>query len=365
MSRFPQIVAVAVALLSLTAGAAAQGHVEASRTAILRAAPDRTAAEVGRLAEGDRLNLIRPEQTDSFYEVRVAATSTAWVSRYTVRVNDGAVPLTLPAGGGGGAPAVTGGGAAEQAWADFHLAVGRPRGFRELVREGYVAGYDPRLKIPAWVQYRLTAARSRDDAFPRSNAYDEDVAVHAEGRATTADYAGSGYAQGHMAPADDMRWSERAELESNLLSNMAPQIGSTFNGSVWKAIENRVRAWAEGRGDLTIVCGPVFEPVDALAPTPRQPATPRQVVYNVIGERGVAVPTGFFKIVIDQRDPDRPEILAFLLRHVETTPGPERTPETYLSSVDAIEAATGLDLLPGLRDDVETAVESVVPTRGW
>ena len=44
-----------------------------------------------------------------------------------------------------------------------------------------------------------------------------------------------------------------AELESNLLTTIAPQIGATYNGSIWKTIENRVRGWVIDREDLTVI----------------------------------------------------------------------------------------------------------------
>lgn len=37
----------------------------------------------------------------------------------------------------------------------------------------------------------------------------------------------------------------------------------------------------------------------------------------------------------------------------------------YLTSVDVIEALTGLDFLPNVSDDVEAEIESVVQVRLW
>ena len=49
------------------------------------------------------------------------------------------------------------------------------------------------------------------------------------------------------------RRSRITELHGNLLTNIAPQIGATYNGSIWKTIENRVRGWVIDREDLTVI----------------------------------------------------------------------------------------------------------------
>ncbi len=362
--RYHAIAAGLLALAFLATEANGQEFfVQASRTAIVRDDTNADADELLRLERGHQLNAVTGQQTDSFYNVFLPDGRTGWVSRFVVRLHAGRAPnappvaVMLDVGGG-----LT---EAERAFASFHLAIGKPKGHKELIREGYVVGYDPQLKIPLWVQYRLTKQRSEDNTFPRTDAFDEDAAIPPQARATLDDYEGSGYARGHMAPAEDMRWSESAEAESNLLTNIAPQVGPTFNGSVWKTIENRVRGWVKDRNDLTIICGPVFEARDAQVEITRQPDTNRQMVYNIIGGNDVAVASAFFKIVIDMRDMENPNVLGFLVTHFETETPAERDIETYLTSIDDIELATGLDFLTNLPETVQTAIESVTPTAAW
>lgn len=364
----PRCLLMLVAVLwTFTTGAMAQTfHVEASRTAIVREQPDADSLELLRLERGQRLNCVTSHQTDAYYNVFLPDGQTGWVSRYRVRLREG---LTAEAPAAPAAPGLAEGmTASEREWSAFHLQVGAPGGYEVLIRPGYIAGYDPRLKIPVWVQYRLTKARSLDDTFERSNAFREDSEVHIDGRATLDDYAEAApeYVRGHMAPADDMRWDETAERRSNLLTNIAPQIGATYNGSVWKTIETKAQQWAEARGAVTIICGPVFEAGPATTPIADQPETPRQVRYNVVGEHDVAVPTAFYKIVIDATDPDHPDVIAFLVRHMLTETGsPERKPETWLTSVDEIERLTGLDFLTALPEPVQREIESRTAERLW
>jgi len=347
-------------MFSIVPGFGQEFYVEASRNAIVRSDPDIDAQARLRLERGDQLNTVTDEQTNSYYNVFLPDGTTGWVSRYVVRLHSGGVPAplgdVLPDGGDG----LT---TRQREYAAFHLAIGKPRGYKEIIREGYAVGYDTRLKIPVWVQYRLTANRSEDNTFPRSNDFAEDAEVALQGRATLEDYASVSdrYARGHMAPADDMRWSEAAEEQSNLLTNIAPQIDPTYNGngSIWKTIENRVRRWVMDREDLTIICGPVFETRPHVHAIERQPGTERQMLFNVVGDNNVAVATSFFKIVVDMRHPQNPDVLAFLVPHIETVDGPERRVETYLSSIDRIEELTGLDFLTTLPEHIQANIEQI------
>jgi endonuclease G len=340
-------------------------YVEASRNAIVRDQPDKYAEPLLRLERGDQLNAVTDQQTNRFYKVFLPSGETGWVSSYVVRLYQGRAPEAPPVAV---MPDVDGGlSASEREYAEFHLAIGKPKGYKEIMREGYTLGYDPKLKIPVWVQYRLTRERSADNSFPRTDSFEEDAVFPPQARATLNDYAslGGDYVRGHMAPAEDMRWSESAEEQSNLLTNIAPQIGSTFNGSIWKTIENRVRGWVIDREDLTIICGPVFESLPNVQPIERQPQTERQRLCNVIGENDVAVPTAFFKIVIDMRNQQNPDLLAFLVPHIQTEAGPERRIETHLTSVDRIEELTGLDFLTNLPQNVQENIESVQAASPW
>ena len=55
------------------------------------------------------------------------------------------------------------------------------------------------------------------------------------GSAVLADYENSNYDRGHLVPAADMVFSEKAMSASFLLSNISPQEPS-FNRGIWKKI---------------------------------------------------------------------------------------------------------------------------------
>jgi endonuclease G len=104
-----------------------------------------------------------------------------------------------------------------------------------------------------------------------------------------------------MAPSADMRKSQIVMDECFLLSNIAPQVGIGFNQTIWRSLETRVRKWVANRGALTIIVGPAFA------------VKRRKVSYKVIGANAIAVPTHFFKIVVDANDENNISALVFLM----------------------------------------------------
>lgn len=367
-------------------------HVVASRRTVIRETASSSARDLARIDAGETLNCItdpatsQPEQRERFYRVRLVDGREGWASAFNVRIERGVAPGTAT-----GITAAAGGPLAHHAG-----LVGLPRGYFELANDGYIVGYDPRLKIPAWVQYRLTREDIATDR-PRSNAFGPDDRVPTPGQSTPADYAAAtswntwnalglqppqtgatAYVRGHLAPARDMARTDDIERSSYLLTNMAPMVHNGFNNGLWGSLENRVRQWVNDRGELTIIIGPVFmssprqidPPVSEAeraaaavqAVVMAQPPVARQVVYNVVGEGEVAVPTAMFKVIIDLRDPREPEVIAFLVPHFRRIGA---NLAEYLVSVRDIERMTGLDLLSELEDEIEQSVEAVRAPALW
>jgi endonuclease G len=155
----------------------------------------------------------------------------------------------------------------------------RPAG--PICREAYLVAYDAPVKIPAYVAYTLLPQNALG-CFPRTNAFVADASLGGTG-ATPADYAGTGYDKGHAAPDGDLSWSQIVEYESFLMTNMYPQHGS-LNRGIWKLLETSVRGWAvQQNRPFTIYVGAFYS-----------------TSTEYIG-KGVIVPNGYYKIVIDQQ----------------------------------------------------------------
>ncbi len=328
-------------------------YLEVRRSATIKAEPQKDAQIIERVQEGTLLELLdRGQQTNGYYHVNaVSVSGTGWVYRTLVRRRSGDIPQPT-------AEAVPQDPLADptlmltdeqRTFAARHLRIGKPQAVYERVREAYVLAQDGRLKISLWVQYELSQQDLQGTAT-RTDNFRADTSIPFGYRSELSDYSSSGFDRGHMAPAGDMKRSEQVMSESFFLSNMVAQVGSGFNRHIWKYLEDAVRGWVEQRGTLTIITGPVFAVEGG------------RVSYQVIGNGHVAVPTHFYKIIVDVNDPDNVQALAFVLPN-ESLTGHEYS--EFLTSIDEIEAATGLDFLSALPVGVQDRVESVTAGSVW
>ena len=328
-------------------------YLEVSRRASVKAEPRSGAEIIERVEARTHIELLNQgRQENGYYQVRAPGThEIGWIYRTFVRRYYGDMPdlpteesiirsLADPT------LRIT---PEKRRYAVRHLSIGKPQAVYERVREGYVVGQDGRLKIPVWVQYELGRGDLMGTAG-RKNDFRPDASISYRYRAETEDYEDSGFDRGHMAPAGDMKRSEKVMSESFLLSNMAPQVGEGFNQNIWRYLEAAVRGWVQERGRLTIITGPIFAIED------------NSVSYQVIGENNVAVPTHFYKIVVDNNDPDNVEALAFMMPNDNLS---DENYRDYLTTINRIELATGIDFLSALPAAVQDAVESTEAQTVW
>jgi endonuclease G len=207
-----------------------------------------------------------------------------------------------------------------------------PNDLVELCREGYAVGYSTEKKIPDWVSYYITANEVARK-FERSNDFRPDMELPIDQQAQLADYRGSGYDRGHMAPSATMDATQNRMSESFLLTNMTPQLPE-FNRQGWKLLEHFIRELVAKRGELVIITGVIC-------------AKP----YTTIGN-GVVVPDYFYKIIFD---PVKIEAMAFLVPHMRIK---ESQFKQFIVSVDTIEKLTGIDFFSELSSMVEIIMES-------
>ena len=207
---------------------------------------------------------------------------------------------------------------------------------------GYTLSYREEYEVPEWVAYELTREEVTTLAVERKDNFREDKTV-STGSATLQDYKKSGYDRGHMAPAADFRWSAEAMDDTFYLSNMCPQTHA-FNSGIWSDLESAIRSMAYEDGSIYVVTGPV------LTDGP----------YDTIGENKVAVPSYFYKVVLDYSEPTL-KAIGFILPHENS-----KNPLSYFAvTVDEVEERTGLDFFPLLPDNTEEKLESSLDTSLW
>jgi endonuclease G len=234
-------------------------------------------------------------------------------------------------------------------WSDDYYYAGMPRttaAFPDqltvLTNMGYVVGYSESKKDPVWVCYRLSHVGSLK-APPRPQQFTVDSRTVA--RVRPADYTGSGYDRGHLAPnyAIAICYGSAAQLETFLMSNILPQ-KPNLNRRIWERLEQvEIKEYAQRFKAVWVIVGPVF---DAQPPRLRS---------------GVAVPKACYKIIV-QEENGQPRVLAFVMPQDVT--GSEQL-GLFLTTVRAIEDETGLDFLNELPRELQDKVESERASQIW
>lgn len=211
-----------------------------------------------------------------------------------------------------------------------------------LYREGYTTSYNVETRTPNWVAWHLTASHTNGPAKRNGITFQADEEVP-EPRVDTYDYMRSGYDRGHMCPAGDNHWSQKAMEQSFLMTNVCPQIPA-LNSGLWNTIEKQCRTWAQEYGDVYIVCGPIYF----------------NQKHKTIGKNKVQVPEAFFKVVLCLKN--KPKAIGFICRNV-LTKGRKKT--DYVNTVDEIERITGMDFFSLLPDNIEQQIEGYADIKEW
>lgn len=203
---------------------------------------------------------------------------------------------------------------------------------------GFSVSFNPSLRIPNYVVYELTRTETEGgEERARHFLRDGDVKNCPE----PSDYARSGYDRGHMAPAADMKWSKQAMRESFYMTNVCPQ-RHALNGGAWKQLEEKVRDWAARDSSLIVISGPITD----------------KDMQRL--QSGVAVPSGFFKVLLaPYANPARG--IAFIYKNE----GGQKKISSQAVSIDSVESVTGFDFFFELPDETEERIEKSCNYNEW
>ena len=200
--------------------------------------------------------------------------------------------------------------------------------------QGYTSSYNSKTLIPNWVAYELTEDETYGDASRENLVFSMDR--HFKGKqAMREDYAGSGWTKGHLAPAGDFFWNQKAMEESFYFMNICPQ-REELNSKDWQYLEKQVRRWAREFGRVWVITGPIVG----------------ENRYGTIGANHVVVPDAFFKAVLAQDGLDYQGI-GFVMQNDKK----RYYLEKCALSIDDLELLTGMDFFPALPDEIEDAAE--------
>lgn len=206
---------------------------------------------------------------------------------------------------------------------------------------GFTVYFNSVTHIPNCTVYELTGTEA-EGTLPRSDNFFQDENI--KDCAALEDYKYSGFDRGHMVPAGDMKWDSDAMNDCFSLINMVPQKGS-LNSGAWNKLEQKVRSWAVRDSALIVITGPIVTPAD---------------MDITIGENKVVVPSSLYKIVLAHHaSPMR--AIAVVYPNMK----PEGGLDKYVTTIDEVEKATGLDFFSTLPDDIENEIEAVSDLNQW
>lgn len=217
-----------------------------------------------------------------------------------------------------------------------------PEGLSEQIKEyaGFTVSFNKDNHTPNYVTWELLGSEVSGD-YDRSDYFWQDNDII--GCPAYKDYTNSGYDRGHMCPAADQKWSEQAMWDSFVMANMCPQIHD-LNAGAWLTLENKERQWAKRDSAIYIIAGPIYE----------------GNAQKRIGNVGVRVPDGFFKVFLAPYI-QKPRAIAFVYPN-QPAPG---NMQSYAMSVDDLEEILGFDFFSALPDSIENKIESKFSFTEW
>ncbi len=235
-------------------------------------------------------------------------------------------------------------------WATYfsnseHLVFGNPSSAGKdnldnylIEREQYALSYDASRNVLNWASWwvddRWLGRTERQDDFRPDGGLPKGVY-----QVTPGEYRRSGYDRGHMVPSGDRTANPKDNSLTFLMSNIFPQAPENNRGP-WRELEQYGRDLVREQGKAVYVISGI---------------------YGDKGEVGrVTVPGRVWKVMVVLGSPDDEvrrgtEVIAVDM------PNSDRVTEdwqTYRTTVDRIEIATGYDLLSEVSTGVQATIES-------
>ena len=222
-----------------------------------------------------------------------------------------------------------------------------------LMRKDYYAvSYSRDRGTPNWVSWHLF---SNDiGSTPRQDDFREDITLPAGWyQVTNASYTSSGFDRGHNCPSGDRTSTLAANSATFLMTNMIPQ-AQYNNQIVWTGMEDSLRRLVTQGNELYIIMGSYG-----------MGGTGNGGYKTTIDGGRVTVPSNIWKIAIVIANGNNDSARVTTNTRVIAVDVPNTNTlfsswKNYRTSVDAIEAATGYDLISRMPVLLQAALEARV-----
>ena len=242
-----------------------------------------------------------------------------------------------------------------------HLTLGNPSGAAPdpnaptnylLSKDQYALSYHRDQGKPNWVSWHLTTdwlgrAARQDDFRP-----DADLPAGWY-RVQASSYVGSGFDRGHNCPSADRTRTVADNSATFLMTNMMPQTPRN-NQQTWANLEDYCRTLVGQGNEAYVICGSYG-----------RGGTGTNGYATTLDQGRVTVPAHCWKVIVvlPLGDDDARRVSTATRIIAIDTPNDNSLStswSTYRTSVDAIEAATGYDLLSAVPAAVQQVVEARV-----
>lgn len=214
-----------------------------------------------------------------------------------------------------------------------------------IQRPQYVLSYNQRRGIPNWVAWHLEA--SDLGPAPRSDFEPDSSLPDGFYRVSPTDYRGSKFGRGHLCPSGDRTSTRQDNAATFLMTNVLPQANDNNQGP-WNDLEIACREMAKDGLELYIVAG-------GSGPFTQLRTSARVFAPESVWKVAIAIPVGDDDV---RRIDSSAQVIAVSMPNRDGIR--ELDWRTYLTTVDAIEQATGLDFFAELPDEIESELESRV-----
>ncbi|UOQ98980.1 DNA/RNA non-specific endonuclease [Hymenobacter sp. 5317J-9] len=252
----------------------------------------------------------------------------------------------------------------QDATRDNNLAMGNPSGAVTdatnspnnylMTKTQYSLSYSRDKGKPNWVSWHLSSAWL--GSTPRQDNFSSDATLPSTWfHATSSSYTGSGFDRGHNCPSADRTGSVADNSATFLMTNMMPQAANN-NQQTWANLENYERTLVGQGYELYVICGSYGSGgtgVNGYATT--------------IASGKITVPARCWKVVVvlPEGSSDASRVTTSTRIIAIDTPNTTSISSSwgsYRTTVDAIEQATGYNILSAVNSTVQATIEAKVDT---
>lgn len=220
---------------------------------------------------------------------------------------------------------------------------------------GFSLEFSPSLKSPLWVLEKISKERIPSKVTSRKGCkFKRDPRIDIKYQPDPKDFCGSGFTRGHMAKAAHHTYDRQALEETFYFPNITPQFQS-FNSGIWARVENIIDAKLIEFDHAEILSGPLFK-------TAKKTNSVALARIQRFGKSGVAIPTGFYKVMFGKKFTGEYALYSFLIPHIYVPP---TVPLSYFQvPLSRIEESAGIKVLGKLNlsiAEIDSLREKITP----